>query len=348
MSNFLEVKEYIKKFYAKNEGYIIPLGKFLLALLLLLTLNAKMGYMKQIDSVVIVLVAALFCSFMPVPVIAVVSSIFLLLHFYALSFECAIVVFALLILMYLLFIRLVPRESLIILLTPLAFAFKIPYIIPIAVGLLGGPISIISVTIGVIIAFLVEYTETQLSVTSMSAETMVGKFRFVLDGIVENDAMLVVVASFAITVVVVYFIRKSSLDYAWTVAIVAGILTDIVILLVGDLLFDLEYSVFGVILGSIVAAAIAYVIQFFAFHMDYSRTEKVQFEDDEYYYYVKAVPKITVSKSDKKVKKINTNHGKETLISKGNVSESHKRVSTVKTSHGVARTRNEKHSIENK
>ena len=48
------------------------------------------------------------------------------------------------------------------------------------------------------------------------------------------------------------------------------------------------------------------VIEFFAFHVDYSRVEKVQFEDDEYYYYVKAVPKITVAMPSKTVKKINT------------------------------------------
>ena len=39
--------------------------------------------------------------------------------------------------------------------------------------------------------------------------------------------------------------------------------------------------------------------------MDYSRTEKVQFEDDEYYYYVKAVPKMTVAAPAKTVKRIN-------------------------------------------
>jgi len=47
-------------------------------------------------------------------------------------------------------------------------------------------------------------------------------------------------------------------------------------------------------------------VQFFKFNLDYSRTEKVQFEDDEYYYYVKAVPKMTVATPEKKVKKITT------------------------------------------
>ena len=51
------------------------------------------------------------------------------------------------------------------------------------------------------------------------------------------------------------------------------------------------FSLVGVILGSIVCALIALVMQFFQFNLDYARTEKVQFEDDEYYYYVKRFPK---------------------------------------------------------
>ena len=44
--------------------------------------------------------------------------------------------------------------------------------------------------------------------------------------------------------------------------------------------------------GSILSTGIGFLIEFLCFNLDYSRTEKVQFEDDEYYYYVKAVPKI--------------------------------------------------------
>ena len=108
------------------------------------------------------------------------------------------------------------------------------------------------------------------------------------------------------TVIMVYLIRKLSVDYAWTIAIVSGALLDIVILMVGDLIYDANFSIGGVILGSIAAMAAAFVVQFFRFNLDYSRTEKVQFEDDEYYYYVKAVPKMTVATPEKKVKKITT------------------------------------------
>lgn len=31
------------------------------------------------------------------------------------------------------------------------------------------------------------------------------------------------------------------------------------------------------------------------FSVDYARSERLQFEDDEYYYYVKAIPKVAVT-----------------------------------------------------
>mgnify|MGYP003202143642 FL=1 len=46
-------------------------------------------------------------------------------------------------------------------------------------------------------------------------------------------------------------------------------------------------------------------MEFFLFSVDYSRTERLQFEDDEYYYYVKAIPKISVTAPEKTVKHIN-------------------------------------------
>ena len=47
------------------------------------------------------------------------------------------------------------------------------------------------------------------------------------------------------------------------------------------------------------------------FSVDYSRTEYVQYEDDEYYYYVKAVPKINIVNAEVKVKQINARKTKK-------------------------------------
>ena len=338
MSTLLETKEYIKNFYAKNDAYLKPVMKFLLAFIIFLMMNWKMGYMDRINSIVIVLVAALFCSFMPLKVTALLSGLFMLLHFYALAPECAIVAGVLLILMFLLYIRFVPKETIVILITPLLFLLKIPYVIPVAMGLIGGPASIISVTFGVIISHLIEYTEMNATtITSMDAESAMVKLRFIIDGLVGNKAMIITILAFAVTVILVYTIRRRSMDHAYTIAIITGSLTNIVILLVGDLLFDLNYSIIGVLFGAIIAGVLCRFLEFCTFNVDYKRVENVQFEDDEYYYYVKAVPKITVTTPNKKVKKINTKRI-DTSTSQ------QKNTATVKTANGVKRTAPDGHN----
>ena len=67
------------------------------------------------------------------------------------------------------------------------------------------------------------------------------------------------------------------------------------------------------ILGTIGSAAIAIVIQFFRRALDYTAVENVQFEDDDYYYYVKAVPKINVSMPQMRVKRINAQKVSDTV-----------------------------------
>ena len=307
MTTLLVMKQILMTLYSKYEVYITPLLKFLLAFISLLLINSRIGYMDSIDRMTVVLIVALMCSFMPMNFIVVVSALFTLLHLYAFSLECAVVVGGGFLLMFLLYLRFSPKDTLVVVLMPVCFLLKIPYVIPLAVGLVGTPASAVSVACGVIAYYMVHYVAQNISViAAMADEETAAKFRFIIDGILKNKEMVVTIAAFAITVIMVYLIRRLSIDYAWTIAMVAGIVVDIMVLLVGDLMFDTNVALFGVIFGNIVSFLLAIVLQFFVFNVDYSRTEKVQFEDDEYYYYVKAVPKVVVAKPDKKVKQINS------------------------------------------
>lgn len=311
MIGLLEIREKIKLIYSKYEAFLLPVVKFLLAFIVLNTLNGEMGYMTQLDNVAVVLIVSLMCSFLPTNCIVLFGALFSLMHMYALSLEVLLVGFCMYLVMFLLFFRFAPKDSLVVLLMPLCFALKIPYVVPIAVGLLCGPASIVSVGCGVAVHYLFQTVISNASTinTMGDAETS-AKIRLMIDGIIGNKSTVVMIAAFAITVLVVYLIRRMSIDYAWTIAMVAGVMTDIVILLLGDLLYDTNISVAGALLGSLLALVVAKVIEFFRFCVDYSRTEKVQFEDDEYYYYVKAVPKMSVAMSTKTVKKINTQRSK--------------------------------------
>jgi hypothetical protein len=234
-----------------------------------------------------------------------------LLHIYALSLESVIVVGVAYLLMMFLYFRFSPKDSMLVILTPICFVLKVPYAIPVAAGLIGTPTSVISTGCGVAVYYILSYiSKNQVPeavtapVTEDGAASMINKFRFIIDDLFGNKEIPVFVAAFAITILAVYLIRRLSIDRSWLIAIFAGTLLDILVLLGGDLTFKLYLSVPGMILGHVVAIAVAVVIMFFRFNVDYTRTERVQFEDDEYYYYVKAVPKNTVKPEERRVKKI--------------------------------------------
>ncbi len=311
MTNLLILKEYIKSFYAKYEEFVVPVWKFLLACVLFMTIKSRLGYMERINSPVIILVAALLCSFLPLGVTVFLCAVFLLMHVYAISLECTVVLLAAFLFIGVVYLRFSPRSYLILLISPLLFLLKIPYVIPLAAGLFGTLSSAVAVACGVVIYYVLSYVTGNaqtLAATGGAAETesILLRFKEVIQGVSGNREMVIVAAAFAITAVLVYSVRRMGISYSRAIAILVGTLLDIVILLVGDLIYDANFSIVAVIFGSVAAAFLAMAMQFFHFTLDYARTEKVQFEDDEYYYYVKAVPKMAVAAPEKRVKKITT------------------------------------------
>ena len=267
MTALLELRENLKKIYSRNEAFILPVIKFLLSFIVLSIINGKMGYMTKLDNMAIVLIVSLLCSFLPTGFMAFFAMMFAVLHMYALSIETAAVGLVVFLLLYLLFLRFTAKEALVVVLTPVLCMLKLPYVMPVAMVITNAP-----------------------TINSMGAEEATAKLRLLIDGMLGNKAMLVTIAAFAITVIVVYLIRRMSVDHSWTIAMVAGVMISIV----------------SALLGAVVTLIACKIIEFFRFCLDYSRTEKVQFEDDEYYYYVKAVPKMTVAAPTNTVKKINT------------------------------------------
>ena len=145
MTTLLVIKQILMTLYSRYEVYITPFLKFLLALITLLLINSHLGYMDSIDRMTVVLIVALMCSFMPMNFIVVVAALFTLLHLYAFSLECAAVIGAGFLLMFLLYLRFSPKDTLAVVLMPVCFVLKIPYAVPLVMGLVGTPVSALSV-----------------------------------------------------------------------------------------------------------------------------------------------------------------------------------------------------------
>ena len=289
MTTLLELKEKLTRFYGKYDIYITPVIKFTVALTAFLLINHNIGYMEKISSTPIALILALICS--------------ILLDMYALSLEVCIVALILFILMYILYFRFSPKNEYGVLLTPICFGLNIPFVMPVGMGLLRELYSMFSLVCGIVLYFFlngVKQNETTLGgVDEKDAAT--SKIVVALNQLLGNREMYLVLAIMVVTLVIVYIIRKMSIEHAWAVAIIFGILFEAVGMIAGNMVLGISGKTITILVGSIISCVIAFVIQFLFFNLDYSRTERLQFEDDEYYYYVKAVPKAIVAGTDKKV-----------------------------------------------
>ena len=303
MTTLLELKEKLTRFYGKYDIYITPVIKFAVALIAFFMINHNIGYMEKISSTPIALILALICSILPVGGIVFIGSVLILADMYALSLEVCIVALILFVLMYILYFRFSSKNEYGVLLTPICFGLNIPFVMPVGMGLLRELYSMFSMVCGIILYFFlngVKQNATTLGgVDEKEAET--SKIVVALNQLLGNREMYLVLAIMVVTLVIVYIIRRMSIEHAWAVAIIFGILFEAVGMIAGDMVLGISGKTVTILVGSIISCVIAFVIQFLFFNLDYSRTERLQFEDDEYYYYVKAVPKAIVAGTDKKV-----------------------------------------------
>lgn len=307
MTGLLILKDKLKKFYGKNDMIILPAARFLLALVTLCFINGNIGYMKPLKSIFVAVIISLICSVLPSGAIVLFTSLVMVAHLFSLSMELAVVTLILFLIMYLLYFRFTSKSAVWVVLTLVCFVLKIPYVVPVAAGLLSSAFSIIPVIFGTIIYYIMEFAKDYAKVVSATEEAgdMFDNFKTVLAGLMNKEIILIAL-SFALTIAIVYVIRRLSIDYAWIYAIIAGSLTDFVMLLVGNVIFSTSISFFGILIGLFLSVLVGYILNVVFFGVDYTRTERVQYEDDNYYYYVKAVPKYSVSVADVRVKKINT------------------------------------------
>lgn len=305
MAVLLEFKQLVQNFYLKYDIYVKAVWKFAVSLLSFLLINTKLGFMPQLRSPLVSLGLAAVCAFLPINMAVLFGALLTIVHAYALSLEICAVIAGILSVMYLLYFRISSKLGYILMLMPLCFVMGIPCAVPLLAGMLYGPAAAVPVGFGTVSYYLLTYmsgNSTSLGVSEAAGNTV--KAVSFLGNIISNKEMFLTILAMVLTVLVVYAIRRMAVDYSWEIAILSGGVVNVVIRLLGAFLPGVTLKILSLIPGSIISIILAFVVKFFVFSVDYARTERLQFEDDEYYYYVKAIPKNTIAASEKRVKKI--------------------------------------------
>lgn len=300
-----QFRENIIQFYKKQEYLIVPVFRFLAALSVLLFLRVHLGSHGPenavLGSMLLNVILALVCTILPTSACAGILSLVMLWDMYSLSLEATAVCAALILLCILIYFRFAPEDVVILLLMPAAYTFNLQYAVPILAGLLFGPGAAVPVVFGLLFTkyvLLVEQSLPEISAAGAGAmpagEKLITNFRSLIDGMMHDRSMIVLAAALALAAIIVCFLRHLMIEHAWTAAIAAGCVAELAVLLAGDMLFDTNIDLAKVFFGIAAAFVVGQIVRFFVFNVDYLRVENVQFEDEDYYYYVRAVPKTMV------------------------------------------------------
>ena len=306
MTTLLEMKQKIKNFYGEHDSWLLPLLKFLLAFLVFQSINSTLGFLEALDNIFIVLILSIICAVLPLNGMAVLGCIMIVAHCYGVGVEVAAFSVLLLLLLMILFLRFTSQDNLALILTPAAFSFHMPAAIPVGSGLLRGPSCAVPACCGVILYYFMEVVSDRSTVLQGKETESVQKLQILLDALINNQEMWLNILAFVVVLMVVYLVSRTSADYSWRIGDAAGSVLYILIMILGGMFLNVNINIGSVILSGVLAAVAGLLIEFAALGIDYSRSETTQFEDDEYVYYVKAVPKSFVAQSEKKIKNISS------------------------------------------
>lgn len=299
MKSFAKVKEALKAFYGRFDFIIDTLVKFLVAFAALQLMSDKLGYFSLLNNRFIILMISLITSILPWGLSTVFLALCLLMHIYEANLEVAIIVAFILMAIALLYYGFQPGHSELMVVTPILFAFKLPYLVVFLAGLSSGFLSVVPISVGILVYSIIQFVNANASFEIGDAELteIPGKIVKVVDGLLTNKQMWKLIALFAIVLIIIFIIHNFSFDYSRYVAIGVGAIAFVI----GASILNIKTDVLSLILSVLIAVAYNFVI----FSVDYKNSDRLEFEDDEYVYYVKAIPKISTEYFTAKNKKKN-------------------------------------------
>lgn len=301
MMALLILKSRIKNFYEKHYRLVRGLVKACVVFAVLLIITSQMNYQTMLGQYWLLLGLALICGVTPdlvsiLCILAVVEG-----EIYQVSQLLAVSLILVILIYYLLFGRLTKKQSIILLSVPVLSVIHLGYVVPIVAGLFFSPIVLPALMVSVLLYFVMTgVQEYALAVSRVTEEsTPIAALQYLVEYLKGNRLFLILLTAFVLTFVCTYLIRRTKIQYASQVAILVGAILILSILLLSNIALDLDVDLLRVVISILCSVAIAYIVQFFRMTLDYQGTRKLQFEDDEYYYYVTAVPKFKVAVVDK-------------------------------------------------
>lgn len=317
MMALLVIKTRIKDLYEKHYKVLRPMLKILISAGVLGSILYEFPFSPEMRyyAVPLVIVLSLFCGFIPDMAVLCVAVAAMIAEVASASIISAVALFIFVVIYFLLFGRFADRQSYIVFLIPVLWEMNLAYTVPVIAALFFTPAMIPACVVGILIRYFLAGVKQYFLISQSAVDTgntMAG-LQYIFDHIAKNREMVMYMLTFSVAYLLVFAVRKGRYNHASQIGIFVGLVVCMAGVISGDIFWSVDTDIKRLLLGVTASALIAYIVQFFRMSLDYTGIRKLQFEDDEYFYYVKAVPKLKVTVVDKTVTRIEEEKDKDVL-----------------------------------
>ena len=304
MTPFMRMRERIRNIIRTHEVIYIRVMHGILMLLSLAAVMREYPFATGLNHWWIVLVLSVLGAFMPLSAMAVVIFSFLLLNLFALSGQAAVALLVMLVFSYAFCAIYRAKRTYNISAFVVARMWSVPSVVPMQTALLGDGNEVVTIICGAVVSFFLHEVHSNAGVL-LDTEAAVSIVDFLRERVISNQLFYTYLIAMTAMFLVTYALRTRNMNHAWMIAVVGGVSVEFLIMLAGYLMQGVRTGISSLLFGNVFSLLVGVATNYFYRDLDYSRIEKVQFEDDEYYYYVTAVPKIQLAEEKKEVKMIN-------------------------------------------
>ena len=314
MSALSTFREKIKGFYGQYSSIINMGVRFLLAMIVLLSINSRIGYNAFFAGVPVIVGMSVLAALTNVKFLVFLSAVSVFANCMSLGWDIGAISAALMIILLILFVVFVPGDSSAVIVTPLCIMFGVPALAPIGYGLKRTPACIAAMIPGIVMYYFIDAVERQGStIRAMEQNEFLARIQLLSKAVMDNKYLVLNLVAICVVLIIVYAIRRLSINFSWWIAVIIGGALYIVMMILTSLALNIEIDITMLLAGTGAAILIAIVFLLFAHNVRYSMSEKLTFEDDEYYYYVKAIPKTALPQGGRVVQTITGNNSQENI-----------------------------------
>ncbi len=300
MATVFTIRAKIKQFITNYDRIFAFVCRAIIAYVALYTINYTFGYQKVLLATWVPVVTALVCGFLSMSLGFLVVALYAVVHLVAFSNLVAVAALGLAFVSYGLCAYFQAKHTHNIVLIPITNAMGLTFAMPLWSGLFGGIGELVSVVMGAICSYFIH--SVYVNIYTLSSEDIT--VLTIITAMLAAPMFYAYILANVVTFLMVYYIRISKLPYSWFIAVTMGIVSELLIMFYAYSFLEGSSGFPTLAKGSALIFVVGMIVSFFVQDGNFAQTERVIFEDDEYFYYVTAVPKVRIAQRDRQIKTI--------------------------------------------